>query len=808
MPTWLVDLRHALRLLAKAPGFTLAALLSLGLGIGANVTASTWMRQVVLEPLPGVKDAGRLVALDQTGLGVREGISYPDFKDYRDESGAFQGVFAGQQKELGLERTQGAVRVWAWYGTGGMFEVLGTRARLGRCFTPEDDRAGAPLVAVLSTVGWMRHFGGDPGVVGRSLRIGGRDAQVVGVTEPGFLGPVGGLSYDVFLPLEPFIGGGGDPETSLTLRSAASCYVMGRLAPGLGLVEARDRLLRTHRTLAQRHPAEHQNTRLRVARLHDIPMGAPQVLAQPLALLLAGVAFILLMACVNVAGLLLSRALARQRELALRSAVGATRGRVLRQLLTEGLVLGLGAGLTGWGLSFASLQLFRSALPPTDLPLAFPLAMDRSAFVTALLLAVGTTLVFALVPAFRATAEAPAAVLKAGGARGGGAPGHRRLQAALVVLGSALALVLLVGAGLMTRSALALRHGNPGFQPRGLVQLDLGLELAGLDAPKARQTALDLMDRLAALPGVEGVTSSEGCLLGYQGPKGVGAWWEGRPLEERITLHRNLVGPDFCRLFRIPLREGRDLLRSDDAGSEPVAVVNETLAARMRPGGSVVGTRIRINGHWRTIVGVCRDFKFQTWNEPAGLFVLLPVAQSDLPSWNLVVRTDRAPAALMPGLRRTVAAAAPTLPVRLLDLERVAQGAGFLVRTTGALLGGLSLLALFLAALGLYALQAHAVAQRTRELGLRLALGASPRGILGGVVLQGLRLAGLGVALGLGPALWLAGQMAPLLHRTSPRDPAVLLGAPCLMFLVAVLATFLPAFRAARVQPAVALRSE
>jgi len=747
--------------------------------------------------------------MDTQGAANREGASYPDFRDLRDENTVLSGLFAGQQAQVSLQDQGPALRAWAWYGSWNQFEVLGVRPAAGRFFRPEDDRPGQPLTAVLSHRCWQSRFQGDPGILGRSLRLGGRSCQVLGVAPAGFFGPVGGIDYDVFVPLEPFIHGGGDPEADLEARDSRSFYLLGRLKPGLGLDTARQSLRALNATLATRHPRTNQGVRLNVYALRDAPMGAPALLAKPMALLFVGVAFLLLLATANVANLLLARAAGRERELALRTALGAGRGRLVGQLLTESALLGLAGGAGGMLVASWSLQLFLRCLPPTNLPITFALHLDLPALLFALGLALATALLFGTLPALRGTGRAPAAALKDGAARSGAGPHTRRAQSALAALEMALAVTLLAGAGLMVKSSLALGQASPGFEPRGLLFADLGLDLGPIGAPEAARLGRELLDRVRALPGVEAVTFSEGMPLSFGGPKGVGGALEGGdpdPRAGRLSFARNVVGPDFFRTLRIPLLAGREFTADDREDTQPVVMVNETLAVRFWPGQDPVGRRLRINGVWRTVVGVGRDFKFQSWSEPPTPFVYLPFEQWRVRTWNLVARVaspDQAAA-----LRRTVTALDPALPVQVSDLGQVARASGFLVRTSALAMTGLGLVALFLASVGIYGVMAHAVSQRTAEMGIRMALGATPRGLILMVLRQGLSLAVAGAALGLAGAYALGQRFQDLLHRTSPTDPLVFTAVPLLLLGVAALACVLPALRAASVPPTEALRSE
>jgi len=809
MSPLLSDIRFALRLLAKAPGFTAAAILSLALGIGANVTVYTWMRQLVLDPLPGVNRSGELVVMDNTDAsGGGNGVSYPDFLDFRWENHVLQGLFAGQQCVLNLQEGGESQRILTWYGSWDMFQVLGVQPTAGRFFQPGEDRPGQPLTVVLSHRIWKRQFGCDPSLVGRSIRVSGESLQVVGIAPEGFFGPLGGIACDFFVPLEPFIHRGGDSEGNLENRRSRSFYVIARPKPGLSFQETRRSLQALSSELSRRYPATNAGMHLNVYPFSEGPMGAPALLQKPMALLFVAVAFILLIACANVANLLLARASARQRELSLRAALGASRGRLVAQLLTESIVLGLAGGLGGILVSLWSLGLFLKAIPPVGTSIFFQIGLDGSALVFALLLSLATSILFGVLPALRGSDRDLAQTLKQSDPRSRG--GHRRVQSLLVVAEIAIAVTLLIGAGLMVKSALKIRADSPGFEPRGVLHADLGLGLARYDGSRAARLARNLREKLRALPGVESVSFAEAKLLSLGGSKGVGVRFEDVDLtgNEPITLSRNLVGPDFFTTLRIPLVAGREISDQDSPESEPVVMVNEALVRRFWPGQEALGRRININGTWRTVVGVSKDFKTRDWTEKTIPFVYIPLSQFGLGSWNLVMRVKGPAASMMQPLRQTVASLDSSLPVVVEDMQEVSENAAFLLRISAQTLGLLGLIALFLAAVGIYSVMAYSVNERRAEIGLRMALGASPGEILAMVLSQGSVLAISGCVLGLAGAWILGHRFADLLYQTRPVDPLVFQAVPLALVAVALAACAIPALRASWVAPTEALRGE
>jgi len=808
MHSFLPDLKLAFRRLLKSPGFTAIAVLSLALGIAANVTVYTWLRQLVLEPLPGVHRSNRLVAFDSNDSEGHANNSYPDFKDLRDENQVFQGIFAGQQAILCLDRQEGGERVHAFFANSNMFEVLGVKAAQGRFFRPEDDQPGQPLSVVLSDRFWRRKLGADPTIVGRDLLISGRPFRVLGIAPAGFYGPVPPSAFDLFLPLEPFVHQGGDPEYNLTQRNSRSYFLYARLKDDVSVPEARQTVRAFGKLQEQRHPRTNKGIRINAYPLSEVPYGSPVVLAKPMALLLVMVAFILLMGCANVANLLLAKGIERQRELALRSAVGASRGRLLAQLLTESAVLGLTSGLVGILLTRVCLRFLPASIPSTlHMPMVFEVRMDAQAFSLALALSMATALLFGTLPALRGSRRTPAVALKEGGSRSGGGV-HHRIQALLLVAETALAVTLLIGASLMVKSAWEISRDKPGFEPKGLLYASLGLDMLPMGTDKAARLAQDILDRVKAIPGVESAAFTELKPLNMQGAKGCGLNFEGQDPALTLGCSRNLIGPDFFATFRIPLRSGREFNLHDGPKAQPVVIVNEALAARYWPGQEAVGKRIQVNGDWRTVVGVCANFKAAHWSERAEPFVYLPLAQWNVKAWNLAVRVRGSVEDTLLPLRRAVLQSHGSLPVHIQDMQEVAFNAATLVRMSARMLAILGLMALLLAATGIYGVMAHAVSQRTAEIGLRMAVGASPSSILAMVLRRGLLLAAAGTALGLAGAYALGQGFADILHRTSPTEPLIFLAVPIVLLLVALAACAVPALRAATVPPNEALRSE
>lgn len=803
-----VVVRQSLQQLRKAPGLVLAAVLSLGLGIGASVTVATWLRQTVLSPLPGVPDSGALVAIGTTDAGGSQGgLSHPDLQDLAREVEGFQGLFAGQSFTLGLE----GQRFRTFYGSWNQFEVLGIQPALGRFFNREDDRPGAPLGAVLSDRCWRRVFGADPAVVGRRLHLGSHSLEILGVAPAGFHGPVAPDAYDLFLPLEPVIQAGLAGEGSLESRSFRAFWVLGRPAPGVSLAVLARQVTAFGQGLARRHPGTQKGVAFHLYPITEMPFGSPPVLARPMALLLGTSALLLLLACANVANLLMGRALGRTREAALRAALGADPASLFRLFFAESLCLGVVAGLAGLGLAALGIRVLPMILPDRPaFPMVWPVHLDLPAMLLAGALALATPVVFGTLPALRLMRAGGLGGLREGGSQTGLGRRHHTLQGVFLVLQAALAATLLGLAALLAKSAWELARSSPGFRPQGLLHVDLGLDLGRHDAAGAARLAMALRDRVAGLPGVLGVTFTEGLPLGTLGPKGVGvvsdrayvpggAFW---------SCKRNLVGADYFRVMQIPLVAGRDIREEDRQDQPPVVVVNETLARRTWPGEAALGRRLRVNGTWREVVGVSADSAFQFWTDPPTPFVYLPQAQWEGRTWNLLVRVEGPPEPHLAALARAVEDLAPELPVLVQDMSRVAQGAGVLVRLPSRMLLGLGILAMGLAGMGVAALTLQGLRRRTREFGIRAALGAGPWDLLVAVARAPLGLTLGGLAVGAGGAVSLGHLCAPILYRTRPVEPLLL--ALVLLGILGVVGLVIlgPALRVLRIPPADTLRSE
>lgn len=807
----LQDVRYAARSLRRTPGLTLAILLTLTLGVGANSAIFTVVNGVLLRPLPFARP-DRLVTVYDVFPGLdlpHSHLSEPELLDL-EALPALGGVTGYRDTRRTITGTGEPERVQALLVTDNFSRVLGAPPALGRFFDRGEDRPGAPAVVVLGDGLWRGRLGGDRGVIGRTLMLDGVPHTILGVMPRGF----GFQGATLFLPAA-IDRGAPEARTSHYLEAVA------RLRDGVSVAAARDQLrslaLRLTHDFPDAYPAN-MGFALGLEPTTDAIVGS----ARPALLtLLAAVATLLLVACANVANLLLVRAESRRRELAVRSALGAGRGRLVRQLLAEGLLLALGGGALG--LLAAALGVpALLAMSPDSLPRHADIAIDRVVCGGTLLLALATGLVFGLVPALQATGSRLYATLKEGGERGGGGTrAHGRLRRALVAVEVALAVVLVVGASLLLQSFWHLRQVEVGFRSDHVLTLDLALpESRYADTASVVGFYTALEERLAGLPGVVQVGAvSHLPLTGM-----VGNWdveVEGHPVrpgDPAPSPNVNMATPGYYRALRIPLERGRSFLPSDDGRAPPVAVVNGTMARRLWPGEDPVGRRFKVVGDstpWMTVIGVAHDTR--SWGlttEPRAEYTLpayqLPTTLRTVRrSLTVVIRTAGDPLAQAAPARREIAALDRDLAVsNLRTLDQVVTDSIGQRRFTMLLLGLFGAVALALAVIGIYGVTAYGVAQRTREMGIRLALGAAPAAVRSLVLGEGMRLALVGLGGGMALALVGGRALSSQLYGVGSADPATYLGLAAVLLLVAAVATYLPARRATRVHPAITLRAE
>ncbi len=804
MERLLQDIRFALRTLRKNPSFTLVAILTLALGIGATTAIFSVVNGVLLHPLP-FRDSDRLtmVWLDNLSEGIRQDItSYPNFVDWREQNRVFEDMAAFRPHQVNLTGEFEPERIARTAVTANFFSLVGVEPLRGRGFAVEEEQQGSHEVAVLSHGLWQRRFGGDPEVIGRTLQMNGVEFTVVGVMPAGFDFP---SETQLWVPLAP-------SEQLREARFAFWLYTLGRLRPGVSLEAAQREMDGINTQLAQEYP-EFSRFGVFVQPVRDYLVGDVR---PALLVLLGAVGFLLLIAAANVGNLLLARSAAREREIAVRTAMGASRRRLVGQLLTESLVLAFAGGILGLLVAYWGVQLL-IGLSPADLPRLENVGVDATVLGFAFLVSLLTGIVFGLVPALQVSRTPLVETLREGGRGLSGGRRGQRTRRALVVGEMALALVLLIGAGLLIQSFSRLRSIDPGFRSENVLTLQLALSGSEYGEPASVLAFWEqLLERVEALPAVTSAAAASDVLL-PELANSSNVTIEGRPTppaEETIEVPIDAVTPDFFRTLGTPLLRGRDFSASDDQEATRVAIINEAMARRFWPDTDPVGQRFRYGdedseGPWRTVVGVVADARRTSLEQEARPSTFLPLRQSSRSSMVVVVRTTGDPLALAGVVRREVRELAPNIPVAQVSTleammgERLAQR-----RFSTLLLGFFSALALLLATVGVYGVIAFTVNQSTREIGIRMALGARSMDVLRLVLRQVSILVLLGIGIGVAAALALSRTLSGMLYGMSATDPGTYIGIALLLTAVALLASYLPARRATRVDPIVALRSE
>ena len=802
------DIRYSLRQLARSPGFALAAVVTIALGVGANTAIFSVVNAALLRPLP-YPAADRIVAVRELIDGGEAVLSPPNMMDFRAERSLFAAMAGTYNTSFALTGDGAAEHLVGAAATEDFFRVVGTPPLLGRAFRSEDARQGAAPVVVLREDLWRRRWGGDSSILGRSIRLDGVARTVVGVM-PASLG-YPDPATELWTPL------GFSEEELATQRGAHYLDVLARLAPDVTLEQANAGLRAIAARLAAAHPRTNEGESAVALSLREALVGD---LETALVVMLGAVGFVLLVACANVASLLLTRAVGRGRELAVRTALGAGRGRIVRQLLVESLILALAGGAAGlllaaWGVDALV------AMRPEALATVGEVALDRTVLLFTLGVTMASALVFGLLPAVMASRRIElASGLRDGGAGAIGARGAQRVRGLLVVAEVSLAVVLLAGAGLLVRSFQRLTSVDPGFDPAGVLTFNVGLPEAEYDGPKARRFIEELTERLAAIPGVTAVGASS--ILPLSGSAyGISLTeLDGRSFAEdpdAPSVQVRLATPGYLRAMGIELRRGRDLAPTDGAEAPRVLLVNEAAAALLWPRGDALGRRMTIGTRFELggdraggeVVGVVGDVRELRVSRPARPTVYLPHAQWPVDLMGLAVRAGGDPTSLVALAREQVRAVDPNVPIfGVLTMEQRLTGAVATQRFYMLLLGAFAAAALVLAAVGIYGVLAFGVAQRSREIGIRVALGARPGDVAGLVARSGIALAATGLLLGVAGAVALTRVLRGLLYEVEPTDPATLALVSLLLLAVAAAAAILPARRATRVDPMAALRSE
>ena len=795
------DVRYGLRQLARSPGFTAIAVATLGLGIGANTAIFSVVNATLLRPLP-YEDPARLVKVTETRPdGGLSSVAYSNFIDWRKENDAFRSLALFRDLPFNLAGRAGPERIAGALVSADFFRTLGITPAMGRYFAEGEDRAGGDGVAVISHALWQRRFGGERDVVGRSLTVDGRVLTVIGVATPDFDYPE---RADVWIPVSH------DAADILENRGLHGYMVIGRLLPGVTPDRAAASLQSLAARLGGEYPATNKGWGVALAPLQE---SLVRDVRPTLLVLLGAVGFVLLIASANVASMMLARSVARRRELSIRAALGASRWRLVRQMLTESLLIALFGGALGLVLAAWGVDALL-ALRPESLTASHAVMLDRTVLGFTLGVSVVTSLVFGLIPAAHAAGRDVEPSLHES-SRGSGGVERQRTRRLLVVTEIALALLLLVGTGLMVQSFRRLQAVNPGFNPEGVVSAKLSLPRANVDTAKVIGFYQELVSRVASLPGVSAAGAVSYLPLGRDGA-GYRFLVEGQPLVEpqlRPRAEFNVVTPGYFATLEIPLLQGRDLAERDRWDSPWVVVVNRTLARRFWPTESAVGKRLTFGepgeDAWLTVVGVVGDVKQQSLDSELRPQIYAPQAQVGLEEMALLVRTGMDPGSLEPAIRGAVSAIDPGVPVsEVRSMTQVRSASISTERFRTLVLATFALLALVLAAIGVYGVISYGVVQRSREIGIRMALGARRAEILRLVVGEGMLTVAIGIAIGVLAAAGLSRFLESLLYAVRPGDPATFVAIPTLIAAVALAACVLPARRAMRVDPAGTLRSE
>jgi predicted permease len=828
-PRWLeasrdlaADVRHAVRTLAKRKAFSLSVVGVLALGIGLNAAVFTMLKAVAFSPLAGVEASARLdVVFAETSRGRPLRLSYPDYRVLRDHDRSFQGLMGSALARVNLGQGRGARQVWAELVSGNYFQVLGVSARLGRTLLPPDEAApGRQPVVVISDGLWRRDFGADPDIVGRTVEVNDQPLTVVGVADPAFHGTTVVYDIEAYIPVTmgPQLGfsfGSQEktPSAILADRGARVFFPQGRLRPGSTLAEAAAQTGALWPEMARERPLDDDISRLRVVPFWQAPDGAPTIMLPALAVLTATGLLVLMIACANIAGLVLVRGLARRGELALRLALGAPRWRIVRLLMVENLVLAAPGALLGVLLARHGIQALVGYAAWLAAPerVFFNVDVDGLVIGFAALAGCACAMVFGFVPALRSSRVDLVSVINEDASPRGASRG--RLRAGLVVAQVTVSVLLLVGASLVERSLDAARRADPGFEAGPVAALAVDVGQNGYHERRGRRFYRDLLEAARAQAGVEAATLAAFTPMNFLATPSRHVEIEGHVPRrgEDLAFLYNSVGPGYFRTLRIPLLAGRAFEDQDDETAAPVAVVNETLARTFWGGAAgALGKRLRVaGGGWRTVIGVAADLKYLRIDEEPRPYVYLPFPQSYRSAMVLHIRGPAPVHEMVDQARARVAALDADMPVLYArPLTEVVAGALILFDLMASMLFVFGVVGMALAATGTYGLVSYAVQQSTHEVGIRMALGASGRAVVYGFLGRGLRLGALGAALGIAAALASSRLLGGVLFGVSAIDPTSFARALAIVLGSVAVATVLPALRAARTDPLSALRHQ
>jgi predicted permease len=814
MNTFLRDLRYALRTLTRNPGFTAVAVLTIGIGIGASTTIFSWMRPMLLNPLPGATQVERIVAIENMAPdGEPIATSYLDFRDFRDNLKLVNLVTARVGNVFSVGDAPRTTQVWAEMVSGGFFDMLGIQPEAGRFFSDaeRDDAQNAHTVVVISHSYWKNQYHSDRSAIGASLRINHTPFTIIGVAPEGFHGTTAGLDYEMWMPLTMYGQLTHTGTWMLRDRNARPFMMYARLAPGVGMEQARAEVQALANRMAVADADSNQGIGATVLPVWQSHFGTQSILLTPITILMGASGVVLLIVCANLANLLLARATGRLKEFSVRLAMGAQPMRLIRQLLTETLLMAVAGSVCGLILANLLGGALRWLLPAVAMPAMLQPPLDGQVLAFTMALAFGVAILAGLVPALHASRANVNEMLKEGGRTGTSGAHSHRLRGLLVTSEVALAVIALVGAGLFLKSFQTARAIDPGFKPEGVALARFDFSSEGYDARQTDSYCRRLREQLERQPGVTAVSYDDSPPLGFSGGS-----WETLEVEgyvpgpnENMKIYRDLVSPGYFETMKIPLVEGRDFDLRDDATSLKVMIVNQEFVRRFLANRSVLGRKVHGWGEWFTIVGVAKASKYHRVTENPQPYFYIPIRQVFQPEYGLTfnVRTSGSVNEAIAALRREAMALDPALTI--FDAEPMTEYVAaslFGAKIAASLLSVLSGLGLLLAAIGLYSVMAYAVAQRTGEIGIRVTLGAQPRDIMRLVVGQGIAFAAAGLVVGSLAAAALARVVAAMLVGVGPADPVVYAAATGFTVFVTLASAAIPAWRALRVDPAVALR--
>jgi putative ABC transport system permease protein len=808
------DIRYGMRVLVKSPAFTLVAVLSLALGIGANTAIFSLVNAVLLRPLP-VADATRLASIfttDQRNPGNLP-LSDLNYRDLRDQNQVFSGMAAFTFAQLNYSTGSESEQIPAQVVTANYFSLLGADPALGRGFNEDEGTRMVP-VAVVSHGFWERRLGRDPAAVGRTLTLNRTPFTIVGVAPKGFSGTLLGGNPDVWVPtaMHAIVQPNFDWYDT---RRGLFLFPVGRLKPGVTIEQANANLKTIFSQLEREYPTDNKGRSAGVVSLLDArlnPNGdGGGGIVQISAIMMTVVGIVLLIACANIANLLLARATKRRREIAVRLALGASRARLMRQLLTESVILAIVGAAAGVLFAYWTLDALSAADVPLPIPIEDAPVIDPRVLGFTGLIALATGLLFGIAPAIQASRPDVVPVLKNESVPSGGRARFSMRQA-LVVAQVALSLLSLVTAGLFVRSLRTMQAIDPGFETRGVLVMTVNLGREGYTPERGQLFYEQVVERVAGLAGVQHAAIAQNAPLAGGFLRSIFPEGQDTTQQERVLVQVNSVGPGYFDTIGIPLVKGRDFTRDDQDGAPPVVVINERMAQRFWPGQDAIGKRFKFFGaqQFATVIGVARNAKYNAVGEDAIPFIYQPIRQNYAPAAAIHVRTAGDAAGLAAAVRRTVQEIDPTLSVfNIRTLEEQVANSLQPARFNVILLTTFGALALLLASIGLYGVANYSVTQRTREIGVRMALGARPSSVLRLVLGHGLILVAIGLVAGLTAAWFLAALIpADLLGPVKPHDPVTFIATSLILGTVAMLATYIPARRATRIDPLLALRTE